>query len=283
MKESLLFQGNLSEALSAENVWSACLKATEGFSAAMGSKYHVCCGASDFSAKVPPDEIGELLSRHDEGSYLITWRDDRLDTMQSYSYFSNEKSLSFRCAQDLVSQPLDAFGSSLANSLPLGNMLIQLQSYLMPMRKLRSPGRNNLYLAPCYNNGRDGYVEGVSAEMWLGDPFWQYARCTKTDLLKQDWLYCEERLSHIYVRAWPEPFSSAESEQGEIQRRLLDFLFGINGKTPSPLPAPAQSTFVQKVLVDGDKVRNLGMEEVQLDGSRDLITPPEPPPLPPAL
>lgn len=73
---------------------------------------------------------------------------------------------------------------------------------------------------------RDGYLEGVSAEMWLGEPFWRFAACSKENVLNADWLKVENRGSHLHVVAWPEPFTSAEGEQGEIQRRLLKLLFG---------------------------------------------------------
>lgn len=236
MKESYLFHSQISDLWNPTEVWVACLLVIEQFNASMAKNYHVCCGEPDFSANVLPHEIEKLLSLHDSDSYLITWRNKELETMHSFSYFSREKSLSFRFAKELVTRQLDNFGSALADSLPLSNMVVQQQSYLMPLRKHRNPGRNNLYIAPCYNNGRDGYIEGVSAEIWLGEPFWEHAKCSKADVLKQDWLHCEERPSHLYVRAWPEPFSSAEGEQGEIQRRMLDLLFGINAKTPPPLP-----------------------------------------------
>lgn len=282
MKEIYLFHARISEVLNTNEIWNSCLPVIEKFSESMGESYHVCCGAPDFSVNISPSEISALLAAHENSSYpyLITWRNKEFETMQGFSYFGKEKSLSFSFSQKLVSLPLDDFGASIACALPLANMLVQQQSYLMPLRKHRNPGHNNLFIAPCYNNGRDGYIEGVSAEMWLGEPFWQYAKCNKQELLSQDWLHCEERDNHLYVRSWPEPFSSAEGEQGEIQRRLLDLLFGINGNTPPPFPPPPQSTFVQKVAVDGGKVRDLGMEELRPDGTRVQISPPGPPPLP---
>lgn len=281
MKESYLFNARISESLGPSDVWMAVLPTIQQFSSRMGNKYSLSCGSPSFSSKASPNEIVDILKTHDDGSYLITWRNEQIQTMHSFSYFERDRSLSFRFSAEITSPPFDIFGIALANALPLTNMVFQANTYLDSFDDSHwNPGRNNLYLAPCYNNGRDGYIEGVSSEMWLGAPFWQYAKCTKQDLLSQDWLHCEERPSHLYVRAWPPPFSSAEGEQGEIQRKLLDLLFGINEKTPPPLPPPAQSTIVQKVAVDGDKVRDLGMEEVRPDGSCVQISPPEPPPWP---
>jgi hypothetical protein len=70
-------------------------------------------------------------------------------------------------------------------------------------------------------------MEGVSDEMWLGESFWPHAACRREDVLGADWLKVEDRGSHLHVIAWPEPFTSAEGEQGEVQRRLLKLLFGI--------------------------------------------------------
>jgi hypothetical protein len=63
--------------------------------------------------------------------------------------------------------------------------------------------------------------------MWLGKLFWPHAACSKSDVIQADWLKVEDCGSHLHVVAWPEPFSSSEGEQGEIQRRLLKLLFNI--------------------------------------------------------
>ncbi len=278
MKESYLFHTKIRDSWSPSQVWMSILPAIQQFSLRVGTEYNVSCGTPSFSSKTSPAEIVNILRNHDDGSYLITWRNKQIQTMHSFSYFKRDRSLSCRFSAELVSKPLDVFGAALANALPLTNMVVQANNYLDSVEdSLWNPGSNNLFLAPCYNNSRDGYIEGVSAEMWLGGPFWQYAKCTKQDLVSQDWLHCEERSSHLYVRAWPGPFSSAEGEQGEIQRRLLDLLFGINAKTPPPLPAPPQGTVIQKVLVDGVNLMDLGREEFQPDGTRISITPPHSP------
>ncbi|WP_411845668.1 hypothetical protein AAFN60_18800 [Roseibacillus persicicus] len=70
-------------------------------------------------------------------------------------------------------------------------------------------------------------VIGVSADMWLGENFWQHASCTKEDVLNADWLEVEKHPNHIYVKAWPHPFDSNEGEQREVQLKLLKLLFDI--------------------------------------------------------
>lgn len=280
MNESYLFHVRIKELLSPLEVWTSCLPIIKTFSTSMGYTYHLSSSAAKISVNIPYEEISDTLTHPEANSYLISWDRPGFDGTHSFSYFEKYGKLSFRFSKDISLQKLDEFGFRLADALPISNIIVQESSYLDLLREFHVPSRTNLHLAPCYSNGRDGYIEGVSAEMWLGEPFWQYAKCTKQELLKQDWLHCEVRPSHLYVRAWPEPFSNAEGEQGEIQRKLLDLLFGIDGTTPPPLPSPPQSTFVQKVLVDGEKVRDMGMEEVRPDGTRVLVSPPEPPPLP---
>ncbi len=280
MKESYLFHARIKELLPPVEIWASCLPIIKNFSTSMGDMYHISSAAAKVSVNIPYEEILKVLNYPEATSYLISWDRPDFDHTHSFSYFEKLGKLSFRFAKDISLKKLDEFGFRLANALPISNIIVQQSSYLDLLREFHVPNRTNLHLAPCYSNGRDGYIEGVSAEMWLGEPFWQYAECTKMDLLSQDWLYCEERPSHLYVRAWPEPFTSAEGEQGEIQRKLLDLLFGINGMTPPPLPSPPPSTLVQKVLVAGEEVKDLGMEEVRPDGTRVRVSSPEPPPLP---
>ena len=260
-KNSYLFHARVEKGCRPEEVWAACLPVIVKFSIKMGHEYHVSCGNIDFGAKANPKDIESILRSHRGDSYLISWNRPDFDHAHSFSYFANLGKLSFRFAKDVVLRRLDEFGMRIGEAISISNMIVQQATYLDALRQHHVPNRTNLHLAPCYNNGRDGYIEGVSAEMWFGDSFWQYAKCTKLDLLSQDWLYCEERASHLYVRAWPEPFSSADGEQGEIQRRLLNMLFGINGTTPPPLPPLSQNTIVQKMLWDGKEVRDLGLSE----------------------
>jgi len=73
---------------------------------------------------------------------------------------------------------------------------------------------------------RVGYVEAVGYVMWFGEPFWKITGTSKQKVISQDWLKCEERpVGILRVQAAEQPFTSAEGEQGEIQRRLRELLF----------------------------------------------------------
>jgi hypothetical protein len=210
------------------------------------------------------------------------WRMDQTTNQkkQSVIYVPNNGEFSMVFREDFLDSA-DKYLSDWIRDIPVTNVICSLMDYAISFQDYWfNPPNSNLFQGLGLSNRRNGYIEGVSAEMWFGDTFWQHAKCTKEDVLKQDWLHCEQRPTHLYVRAWPEPFSSAEGEQGEIQRRLLDLLFGINGDTPPPLPAPQQSVFSQKVLVDGNNIRDLGMDEVRPDGRRVSLPPAEPPPAP---
>jgi hypothetical protein len=148
-------------------------------------------------------------------------------SLQSYTYFPKYGVFSMRLARGELTAELDYLVAPIFHEFSGTNALAALQTYLRSQRAHRNPGNNNLLLAPAEHNSRDGYIEGIAAEMWLGESFWQYAKCMKEDVLKADWLKVEDRGSHLHVVAWPEPFTSADGEQGAIQRRLLAVLFGI--------------------------------------------------------
>jgi len=123
------------------------------------------------------------------------------------------------------------------------------------------PPNSNLYLAPGLTNIRNKkYLEGVSSEMWFGADFWQYAKCSKQELLQCDWLECEDTSDYFYVKAWPELFHSSDGEQGVIQRKLLNLLFGINESRSHCMVAEEGSTgsFSQSVFVNGENISRLG-------------------------
>jgi hypothetical protein len=81
----------------------------------------------------------------------------------------------------------------------------------------RNPGRRVI---------RDGYIEVVSALMWLGRPFWKLSGASRKRVLAQSWLKCRELPNDVLqIQAWDAPFTSAEGEQGEIQVRLRELLF----------------------------------------------------------
>lgn len=88
---------------------------------------------------------------------------------------------------------------------------LRLDQWLVAGPSLCKPGTNVFW--------------GISAEMWFGPEFWEFSATDKEIVKAQPWLVCEDRESHLYVRAWPEPFTSDSGEQGEIQRKLLKLLF----------------------------------------------------------
>ena len=65
-----------------------------------------------------------------------------------------------------------------------------------------------------------------TAEMWLGPHFWQYAECTKEDVLAADFFLEKRDTPHfLYLKSWPEPFTRPDGEQGRQQQRLWKLLF----------------------------------------------------------
>jgi len=65
----------------------------------------------------------------------------------------------------------------------------------------------------------------VAADMWLGRAFWKYAPCTKEEVLKERWVEVADTEHYLYVKAYPEPFTRPDGEQGRLQRRLWNVLF----------------------------------------------------------
>jgi hypothetical protein len=65
-----------------------------------------------------------------------------------------------------------------------------------------------------------------TAEMWLGPHFWQYAKCTKEDVLAADFFLEKRETPHfLYLKSWPEAFTRPDGEQGRQQQRLWKLLF----------------------------------------------------------
>ncbi len=65
-----------------------------------------------------------------------------------------------------------------------------------------------------------------TAEMWLGPHFWQYAKCTKEEVLAADFFIEKRDTPHfLYLKCWSEPFSRPDGEQGRIQQRLWKLFF----------------------------------------------------------
>lgn len=65
-----------------------------------------------------------------------------------------------------------------------------------------------------------------TAEMWLGPHFWQYAKCTKDEVLAADF-FIEKRDSplYLYLKCWPQPFTRPDGDQGRMQQRLWKLFF----------------------------------------------------------
>jgi hypothetical protein len=86
------------------------------------------------------------------------------------------------------------------------------------------------------NPGRGERVNGgpamVAADMWLGPAFWNYAPCTREEVLRQPWLEVCDTEHSLYLKAYPEPFTRPDGEQGEIQRRLWQLLFHSDCRWP---------------------------------------------------
>ncbi len=153
------------------------------------------------------------------------------------------------------------FCDSISKVYVFSNILLQSPIYRLELQSYFRPKKTNLYKAPGLINIRSKkYLEGVSSEMWFGVDFWQYAKCSKQELLQCDWLECEDTSDYFYVKAWPELFHSSDGEQGVIQRKLLNLLFGINESRPHCMVAEEGSTgsFSQSVFVNGENVSRLG-------------------------
>jgi hypothetical protein len=86
------------------------------------------------------------------------------------------------------------------------------------------------------NPGRLDYIHGgpalVRADLWLGPAIWDYAPCRKEEVSARSWLKVRETEHFLYVKAYPEPFTRPDGEQGEIQRRLWQLLFHSDCRWP---------------------------------------------------
>ena len=85
----------------------------------------------------------------------------------------------------------------------------------------------------------------VAADMWLGPAFWTYAPCTKEEVLAQHWIEVRDTENYLYIKAYPEPFTRPDGEQGEIQRRLWQLLFHSDCRWP-----PSGSQFTDPAQID---------------------------------
>jgi hypothetical protein len=73
---------------------------------------------------------------------------------------------------------------------------------------------------------RDGYIEAVGAEMWLGDAFWRITGKSKKAVESAKWLKVSRpSASVVHVRTFDRCFTSADGKEGELQDRLRALLF----------------------------------------------------------
>ena len=65
-----------------------------------------------------------------------------------------------------------------------------------------------------------------TSEIWLGPHFWQYAKCTKEEVLAADFFIEIRDTPHfLYLKCWQEPFTRPDGEQGRMQQRLWKLFF----------------------------------------------------------
>lgn len=89
----------------------------------------------------------------------------------------------------------------------------------------------------------------ATAEMWLGPHFWQYAKCTKEEVLASDFFLEKRDTPHfLYIKSWPEPFTRPDGEQGRQQQRIWQLFFhedcewppGSGGISDEPMFGPPE-------------------------------------------
>ena len=116
-----------------------------------------------------------------------------------------------------------------------------------------SPPVNRISLDTSLNPGRAQLLNKadvqVAAEMWLGPAFWQQAPCTKQEVFGSD-LFIEKKDTphYLYLKAWPEPFTRPDGEQGRVQQKLWRLLFhqdcewppGSGGISDTPVGGPPE-------------------------------------------
>lgn len=109
----------------------------------------------------------------------------------------------------------------------------------LPMRSNGAPAPlEQLVIDVSGNPGRRilrrGFVEAVSAVMWLGPSFWAATGANKEALGSGRWLQCNELPGGIVrIKAADTPFTASNSETGQIQERLRSLLFPLSSPEAS--------------------------------------------------
>ena len=74
---------------------------------------------------------------------------------------------------------------------------------------------------------KPGYIEGVAAQMWLGDAFFKAVNLDKSALFDVPWLEVNELDNGVmHLKAYDTEFNSDQGEQRAIQIKLRKLLFG---------------------------------------------------------
>jgi hypothetical protein len=73
---------------------------------------------------------------------------------------------------------------------------------------------------------REGYIEAVGAEMWLGAPFWKMTGADQAHVESTRWLRVSRPAPSILkLEAADRPFTSAEGEPARLQEALRSLLY----------------------------------------------------------
>jgi hypothetical protein len=87
----------------------------------------------------------------------------------------------------------------------------------LTLNVLRNPGSNHVH---------GGVLVRANSEMWLGPSFWDFAPCTKEEVLAADFFIEKRETPHyLYLKSWPHPFTRPDGEQGRVQQKLWRLLY----------------------------------------------------------
>ncbi|MCF2858754.1 hypothetical protein L1286_14810 [Pseudoalteromonas sp. SMS1] len=81
---------------------------------------------------------------------------------------------------------------------------------------------------------KSGYIEAVSAEMWLSKHFFEAVNLDRAALNDLTWLEVNEEHGVVHIKAWSGLFDSDVGDQREIQIILRKLLFGQSEYTEDP-------------------------------------------------
>lgn len=92
-------------------------------------------------------------------------------------------------------------------------------------------GQDRLFIDTSLNPGRTKeFIPTIyfqpTAEMWLGQHFWDYSPCKKEDVLAAEF-FIEKRdtPNFLYLKSFSTPFTRPDGDQGRMQQRLWKLLF----------------------------------------------------------